>query len=96
VRHRVRGGKTRIGAPITVEPGPDSHLLCYSIPDRASHIPLEASRKPLEAILVAVSCEHAPSARPGFASVFGFGSFKRLLRAGALTRRGPQNAHHPR
>jgi hypothetical protein len=32
------GSKSRIGAPITLEPGPDSHLLCYSIPDRASHI----------------------------------------------------------
>src|ERR671913_449578 len=38
VRHRGKGGKTRIGAPSTLEPGPDSYLLCHSIPVRASHI----------------------------------------------------------
>jgi hypothetical protein len=35
-------------------------------------------RRPLEAIVVAVLCEHAPFARPGLASVFGFGCFFRF------------------
>ena len=48
MRHRGKGGKTRIGAPSTLEPGPDSYLLCYSIPVRASHIrPLGAEPKAL-------------------------------------------------
>jgi hypothetical protein len=54
VRHCVRGVQITDRHTDHLEPGPDSHLLCYSIPDRASHIPSEASRKSLEAILAAL------------------------------------------
>jgi hypothetical protein len=36
-----------------LEPGPDSYLVCYSIPDRASHIPPEAF-VPLTAMPVSI------------------------------------------
>ena len=50
-----KGGQNTDRRTDHLEPGPDSHLLCYCIPDRASHITSGGKRKPLEAILVALS-----------------------------------------
>jgi hypothetical protein len=55
VRHCIRENM-RVGAPITLEPGPDSISVTATLPRTGLRItpPPEASRKPLEAILAAL------------------------------------------